>query len=139
MPNFSRPKRPIPTTSHVEPESPQPALFEQAEAKAEITAPASVVSTSSPAPPAAKDQPPKPGLASRLAQRVRQWILKRKAHPFQSKTVQTELGLDKVKVLRNDLNEDGLEVVTVENKAAQKTEKPPVTEKLEPEKATVNP
>lgn len=40
----------------------------------------------------------------------------RKWHPARAASVQPELALDKVKVLRNDLNEDDLEVVLVNRK-----------------------
>jgi len=51
------------------------------------------------------------------------FIFGREGHPFQGPTVQTELALEKVTVLRNDLNEDDLEVVLVEKKVG-KGEKP---------------
>jgi hypothetical protein len=62
-----------------------------------------------------------------------------KASPLQSATVQTELGLDKVKVIRNDLSEDDLEVVMIEKKAEKKTEKTAQSENVEREKMMANP
>jgi hypothetical protein len=61
----------------------------------------------------------------------------RKERPFQSKAVQTELALDKVKVIRNDLCQDDLEVVAIDKKAAKKTEKPVQSEEME--KLTAHP
>ena len=53
---------------------------------------------------------------------VQRFILGRKGRLLPPKTVQTELALDKVTVLRNDLNDDDLEVVLVKRKVG--TEKP---------------
>jgi hypothetical protein len=47
---------------------------------------------------------------------VQRFIFGRKGRPIHEKTVQTELALDKVTVLKNDLNEDDLEVVLVQRK-----------------------
>jgi hypothetical protein len=69
-------------------------------------------------------QPARPGPWSRLAAWAGRWMPWRKERPFQSAPVQTELALDKVKVIRNDLSEDDLEVVPIEKKAGKKTEKP---------------
>jgi hypothetical protein len=150
LPNFSAPKRPAPTTPHSEPSSGQRGLFRRLEPKPEKTALADVDPAPKPQPtrtPApvkeAKDQPTKSGLWSRLAAIpagwTRQWIPWRKALPFQSPAVQTELALDKVKVIRNDLSEDDLEVVLIDKKAGNKTEKPARSEEVEREKLTANP
>lgn len=45
-----------------------------------------------------------------------QFIYGRKSSPFRGPTVQTELALDKVTVMRNNLSEDDLEVVLVQRK-----------------------
>jgi hypothetical protein len=51
---------------------------------------------------------------------LRRWSAARKAHPFQVPAVQTELALDKVTVVRNDLSEYDLEVVGMgKKKSAQ--------------------
>ena len=63
----------------------------------------------------------------------------RKVSPFQSKAVQIELALDKVKVVRNDLSEDDLEVVPIDKKAGKKAEKPVQSVEVEREKLTANP
>jgi hypothetical protein len=143
LPKFSGPKRPALTTSQPQATNGQPALFEQPQPKPETAAPVSVAPVSVPAPVPMKDQPSKPGFWSRLAGIpagwARQWIPWRKAQPFQSPTVQTELGLDKVRVMRNDLSEDDLEVVMVDKKAGKKTEKPAHSEEVEREKLTANP
>jgi hypothetical protein len=108
LPNFSAPKRPIPTT-------PRSEADENAQAARATAAPASVAE---PAP--AKQQPLKTALWRRLAGGARDWVLGRipwrKGSHFRSAGVQTELGLDKVKVIRNDLSEDDLEVVATEEK-----------------------
>jgi hypothetical protein len=83
----------------------------------------------------------KPGRASRLlgglARRTRRWMPWAKEQPFQIAAVQTELALDKVKVVRNDLSEDDLEVVAIPKKADTKTGKTAQGE--EAEKRTANP
>jgi hypothetical protein len=63
----------------------------------------------------------------------------RKEEPFQTPAIQTELALDKVKVIRNDLSEDDLEVVAIDKKAAKKAEKPARLEEVEREKVTGSP
>jgi hypothetical protein len=149
MPNFSGPKRLAPTTPHAEPASPPQAFFEQSQPKREMPTPVTAAPTPRPEPgPTAtpaevKIQPPKPELWSRLAGIAagwtRQWIPWRKAPPFQSATVQTELALEKVRVMRNDLSDDDLEVVAMDKKAGNKTEKPAHCEEVEREKLTANP
>jgi hypothetical protein len=93
--------------------------------------------------PPVKSLPEKPGLWRRLptilAGWKRQWMLRRKTRPFQSPAVQTELALDKVRVLRNDLCEDDLEVVMIDKKTGKKTEKPAHSEEVESEKLTAQP
>lgn len=59
-------------------------------------------------------------LAEAAVQLVRQWKPGRKASPFHT-GVQTELALDRVKVIRNDLIEDDLEVVAVNPKTGKET------------------
>jgi hypothetical protein len=92
---------------------------------------------------AAHDQPSKPGLWGHLAVIpagwVHKWIPWRKTPPFPSATIQTELALEKIKVVRNDLSEDDLEVVMIEKKAGKRAEKPAQSEKLEREELTANP
>ena len=89
-----------------------------------------------------KEEPLKPGRWSRLARIAagwaRKWMPWRKA-AAQSETVQTELALEKVKVLRNDLSEDDLEVVMIDKEAGKKTEEPARSGKTEREKLTANP
>jgi hypothetical protein len=151
FPNFSGPKRPAPTTPHAEPAGTRPALFKRLQPKRERPAPVSLAPVPTPEPALAptaapaplKDLAAKPGLWTRLAAIpagwTRQWIPWRKAPPFQSPTVQTELALDKVRVIRNDLSEDDLEVVMMDKKAGNKTEKPAHSEEVEREKLTANP
>jgi hypothetical protein len=88
--------------------------------------------------------PPSPARAGRwgrLAGRLAGWTRRRmpwrKELPFQSAAVQTELALDKVKVMRNDLSEDDLEVVAINKRTVKKLEKPVQSEELE--KLTANP
>jgi hypothetical protein len=147
LPNFSGPKRPAPTPLQPQLAKAQPALFEQPKPNPETTAPVRLTPVPAPVPAPApvlvKDEPSKPGLWSRLAGFLagwtRQWIRWRNAPPFQSPTVQTELALDKVRVIRNDLSEGDLEVVMMEKKAGNKTEKPAQSEEVEREKLTANP
>jgi hypothetical protein len=99
LPNFSALKRPVPTTPHIEPENTQP------------------VSMTETAAPAA---PPKAGLWRCLASRALNWVNRRfswrKGALSRKPAVQAELGLDKVKVMRNDLSEEDWEVVAIEKK-----------------------
>jgi hypothetical protein len=126
-PNFSTGKVKSPTPPHSPPQvsSPTPprpspqvlqsTLFEKPQQPA--TAPAM-------RPPAVAPVPSWPRTAwrrlvefcGRIAQR---WSGPRKTSPFQNSTVQTELELAKVKVVRNDLSDDDLELVPV-----AKNEKP---------------
>jgi len=91
----------------------------------------------------AQPEPSKPRLWSHLADIpagwLDKWIPRRKTPPFQSATVQTELVLEKVKVMRNDLSEDDLEVVMSDKKAGKKAEKPAQSERVEHEKMTAYP
>jgi hypothetical protein len=88
-------------------------------------------------------QPAKPGLWNHLAEipggLLEKWIPWRKLPPFPSATVQTELALEKVTVMRNDFSEDDLEVVMIDKKAGKKAEKPAQSERVEHEKLTANP
>ena len=79
----------------------------------------------------------KPGFWRRLAGWARRWMPWGKEHPFHRPAVQTELALSKVKVVRNDLKEDDLEVVVVNKSAGKKTGKP--AQREEAHKLTANP
>jgi hypothetical protein len=157
LPNFSGAKRPAATKPQPQAASARPAVYEQAQLKSVKLAPAKVVPVKAavpsvpkpvpaakapPAPAREKEQPSKPGLWSRLAEIpsgwTRQWNPWHKAPPFQSPTVQTELALDKVRVIRNDLCEDDLEVVMLDKKTGKKREKPAHVDEVEPEKLTAN-
>ena len=160
LPNFSGTKRPTPpTTSPPEPAKTQTAFFKRLQAKAARTVAVRVLSApvaaptlpQAPAPtpvpvtvPArTKDTTTKPALWSRLAaiptDWARQWIPWRKAQPFQSPTVQTELALDKVRVIRNDLSEDDLEVVMIDSKVGNKAGKPVQVERVDLERIAASP
>jgi hypothetical protein len=52
----------------------------------------------------------------------KKWTDGRNASPFQRRTVQTELALEKITVVRNDLSEEDVEVIHVPKKV--KREKP---------------
>jgi hypothetical protein len=141
LPNFSAPKHPHFRPSQPEPANPQPALAEkpQAEAPAPVSKTAAPMTAPAAAPaPAKVPVPAKPGPWRRLwgktAGWARKWMPWRKA-ATPGATVQTELALNKVKVLRNDLSEDDLEVVAMDEEAGKKTEKP--AGKAEREKQTV--
>jgi hypothetical protein len=147
LPNFSAAKGAIPTTTHAEPEKAQAAFFEQPKTvaadrtdgtkkeKPEVMAAVSAVQ--------AQEQPAKAGLWSYLAVIptgwLHKWIPRRKTPPFPSAAVQTELVLEKVKVMRNDLSEDDLEVVLSTKKAGKKAENPAQGEKVERELLTAHP
>jgi hypothetical protein len=142
LPNFSGPKSPAPTTIH------QEGLFQKDEGRRikdekETPAPIGPVTAPALAPEAVtvqvKEQPSKPRQWRRWAGVavgwVRSWVPVRPARPLQSATVQTELVLDRVKVLRNDLIEDDLEVVMLDSKTGERG-KPAQSEKVEREKVT---
>ncbi len=121
LPNFSTAKGSVPTISHSD-------LFKE-EAR-ENSQPASA--EPQPTEPPKPREPAKPGSWSRLSGWVRQRMPGSKEQPFQSPAIQTELELDKVKVIRNDLSDDDLEVVAIEKKATRR-------EEVEREKTTGNP
>ena len=81
-----------------------------------------------------------PGWWSQLAVRsvrfVQSWISRRKIPAVPRATVQAELALEKIKVIRNDFSEDDLEVVMIDKKAGKKADKPAQSEKIEREKLT---
>jgi hypothetical protein len=141
LPKFSAPRRVVSKPPQPEPAGAQTAIVEQLQPKPEM--PALVIVPPVPTPVAAKNQPSKPGLWSRLvaipARWTGSWIPWRKRPPVQSPTVQTELALEKVRVVRNDLCEDDLEVVMIDTRVGKKTEKPAHCEEVERERATANP
>jgi hypothetical protein len=151
LPKFADPKRAIPTAHHPLPEIPQPALFEHPKPKAETLDKGNLNVTPSPDPTAeqksettpVKGQPSKPGIWSRFAsasaQWLDRWIPRRRASPMRSAPVQTELALDKVKVMRNDLSENDVEVVAIDKNAGKRIEKPAQGEQAEREQLTANP
>jgi hypothetical protein len=137
LPDFSSPKRPAPTTPHPAPapERPQPALLAEPGpdgpkpgVQTEAPKAASVEQASRPAEGGNPAAPPIWKSAIQGLARIWKRLARRKAAPFGSPTVQTELALDKVTVIRNDLSEDDLEVVAAEKKTkagapAENTEK----------------
>lgn len=148
LPNFSPNKQAgPPTVSHQKPEPriSQPALFDHPEEQpvVPIQPPAQKPGRAAipvAAAPLAPTQPAsaggvgahdgnskaatRPGVWDRSAAwfsgLFHRWNVKRKTSPFQGRSVQTELALDKVVVARNDLSEEDLEVVPVGKK-----QKPP--------------
>jgi hypothetical protein len=169
LPNFSGPKNPFPTTTHPMPEKAQSGHFDQPRKAAEPQkeeASSGLVKSSpfakaavgklsekrkqkdpelpkSPGVVRVQDQTPKPRLWSHLAVIpsgwMDKWMPRRKAQPFTRATIQPELALEKVKVMRNDLSEDDLEVVTIAKKTGNKVGKPAQSEKVEREKLTAIP
>jgi hypothetical protein len=134
LPNFSKGKRRPAGLPHSAPPTDQTSLFEQpakAVPAAVVEAPKIVVEPVEPPQPVISDSPfaekaktcKKPcardtwkrmvGFCKGLIQR---FVFGRKRRPVRGPTVQTELALEKVTVMRNDLNEDDLEVVLVERK-----------------------
>jgi hypothetical protein len=108
-PNFSTGKAKSPTPPHQPSQVSQSTLFEKPQQPA--TAPAM-------RPPAVAPVPSLPGTARRRLVELwgkiaRRWSAPSKTSPFQNATVQTELDLSKVKVVRNDLSDDDLELVPV--------------------------
>ncbi len=124
LPNFSAGRKVSPTPSHPRPEVSQSTLFDppRAPASAPVVTPAPAPAAA-PAPrPLASAPHPAWGrtvwnrLAGLCREFLRQWTARRKSSPFQGRTVQTELELNRVTVMRNDLLEDDMEVVRVGKK-----------------------
>jgi len=155
LPNFSAAKGASPTMTHLSlvkeeerestkpaAETPEPVRLEDLSIARRGAAVSAAGSGGVPPPeqapgvtPAPKHQP----RWTRLAAWASQWRPWRKEPPLQTPAVQTELELDKVKVIRNDLSEDDLEVVVIDKKAGKKTEKPVERTEVVREKLAANP
>ena len=137
LPKFTAGKRPPSGLSHSAPQTVQTSLFEQpptavkaavVEAHKSAAPPVETVKPSQPVvskSPFAKDAKISQKACARGTWRrtasfckrlVQRFVFGPKGRPFHEATVQTELALEKVTVMRNDLNEDDLEVVLVERK-----------------------
>ncbi|MGA2173607.1 MAG: hypothetical protein ABSH38_01355 [Verrucomicrobiota bacterium] len=140
LPHFAGPKRPPPTTSRPAPEPSQTALFEPPHPAVEAAVSPKRDDAAPTAPKVAvkppEDRPSPEGIWRRAARWWKEFLLRRKSPAGRARSVQTELALNKVTVVRNDLSEDDLEVVTVEKSAGleKKTLKPAQSETVEPEK-----
>ena len=99
-----------------EPQTAQTTLFEQPAKVVKIAPPEPVVSKSPFAPVAPCTGSTWTQMVSTCTSMVERLVFGGKGRPVHRATVQTELALEKVTVLRNDLNEDDLEVVLVERK-----------------------
>ena len=114
VPNFSAGRNMSPTLPHPDQEVSQSTLFDQPQPPVVAHAPRP------PAPAVASQQVQYKSVWNRLVDVcrgfLRGWTAERKVSPFGGRTVQTELALEKVKVVRNDLSEDGLEVIPVVKK-----------------------
>jgi hypothetical protein len=157
LPKFSRPNRSSPTTPHPVVQNPQPALFEQAKpvvvARKEaetaapgkdstVTAATSIKKKEQPVSPFSLvhgRKPSKPGMWEGLADWVQKWIPTHKAPPSPLESFQTELALEKIKVMRNDLSEDDLEVVMIDSKVGNKAGKPVQVERVDLERIAASP
>jgi hypothetical protein len=133
--NFAAGKRPTPRYSHSVPKTSQTTLFEQP--KAAVKA-AVVEAGKSATPPVVPANPPQSVISpfAPIAKKpetpyvrdtynrttryckwwVKRYIFGHKGRLVDGPTVQAELALEKVTVMKNDLNEDDLEVVLVERK-----------------------
>jgi hypothetical protein len=147
LPNFSANKPSAsPTSSHPqeEPKVMQAGLFENSAHQPPTPAPvraATFAPMQKPdqavekAPAEIPAREPGPGFGMRfsawLCNLPHRWFSKRKTSPFQSRTVQTELALEKVIVKRNDLSEEDLEIVPIGKKAKEKSDKPDKLDKTE--------
>ena len=137
LPKFTAGRRPPSGLSHSAPQTAQASLFEQpptavkatvVEARKSAPLPVETVKPSQPVvaeSPFAQDVKTSEkacalGFWRRMASfckgLVQRFVFGRKGRPVHGATVQTELALEKVRVMRNDLNEDDLEVVLVERK-----------------------
>lgn len=104
-----------------EPQTTQAALFEQPAKVVKVALPEPVVSKSPFAPLPGQSKGPCiqstwTQMVSSCKGLVERVVYGGKGRPARGATVQTELALEKVTVMRNDLNEDDLEVVLVERK-----------------------
>jgi len=124
LPNFSGAKSNVPTISHAD-------LFKEEGRRMKDEVRENTQPDPSEQPQPEAPTPAEPGTWSRLAGWVRQRMPWSKEQPFQIPAIQTELALDKIKVIRNDLNEDDMEVVAIEKKS-------PRREDVEREKATAH-
>jgi len=137
LPKFAASRRPPSELAHSAPQRAQTSLFEQppAAVKAAVVEAPKIVAL-----PVETVKPSEPGLsqspfaqaartpekacargtwrrtASFCKRLVQRFVFGRKGRPVHGETVQTELALEKVTVMKNDLNEDDLEVVLVERK-----------------------
>jgi hypothetical protein len=137
LPNFSKGKRRPAELPHSAPPTDQTSLFEQpakavqvavVEAPKNVVAPVVPVEPTQPvvsqSPFAEKAKTYKKPCARDTWKRavgfckvlIQRFVFGRKGRLVRGLTVQTELALEKVTVMRNDLNEDDLEVVLVERK-----------------------
>ncbi len=150
LPNFSNTKPAPPTTTHAPqaiqaPETPreitQPTFFDIP--RPAVPAPRPTAPT--PKPPAA---PPAPAPREPMWNHVvaicrelfKKWTEGRNASPFQKRTVQTELALEKITVVRNDLSEEDVEVVRVSKKEKREkaASREPVRSEAEHEQCQVS-
>jgi hypothetical protein len=145
LPSFAGPKGPSFAAPQPAPEPSQAALFEQAAPaapavvppKSEAAVPAVPLAAIKPA-----AAPPAPdGLWRRAANWCKELVSRRKRPAARAGGVQTELALEKVTVVRNDLSEDDLEVVTVARKAGleETTREPAQTGNVQVEQQTTHP
>jgi hypothetical protein len=135
LPKFTAGRRAPSGPLHSAPQTAQTSLFEQPPAAVKATV---VEARKSAAPPVETVKPSQPVVSKspfaqdaktskmacargvwrrsvRFCKRlIQRFVFGRKGRPVHETTVQTELALEKVTVMRNDLNEDDLEVVLVE-------------------------
>jgi hypothetical protein len=120
LPNFAAPKGPSFAATPPPGEPLQTALFEQPPPAVAAAVPPKRADAVPTAPKAmaspANERPLSPGVWRRVARWSEEFLWWRKGPVKLAPSVQTELALAKVTVMRNDLNEDDLVVVTVEKK-----------------------
>jgi hypothetical protein len=111
-PNFSSAKPAPPTTTHKEKAVSQPTFFD----KPKPPVPAPPLKPSVAVPPPTPREPVWDRFVSGFRGFVERCTANGKASPFQRRTVQTELALEKVTVVRNDLADEDMEVISVRKK-----------------------
>jgi hypothetical protein len=137
LPKFAPKKRPLSELARAVPQTTQASLFEPSPEAVKATVveqrktAAPPVEAVKPSPPVVSQSPfaqaakPPEKVRALLTWRravsfckrlVQRFIFGHKGRPVYGTTVQTELALEKVTVMRNDLHEDDLEVVLVERK-----------------------
>jgi hypothetical protein len=145
VPIFAGTKRPPVAPANPAPENLQTALFEPLRPAVAAAVPKKHDGAIPTAPPAnvkpKEDRPSPESIWGRAARCWKELLVQRKSPAARAPSVQPELALSHLTVVRNDLSEDDLEVVTVGKNVGteKKTRKLVSSESVEPDQLAVNP